>query len=134
AWKDASIRYADLKTVSPEYNTFDRNVVWNGGKAINSAVTLTGPDKGPELMNNAAVLAATETGKVPKGWGWNHKPRKDLKLQAEPENILRVEAATSEDPKNSKVSLHSPSVPVKAGTAYRAKMKLKATHPDMRAS
>jgi len=134
AWKDASIRYADLKSVSPEYNTFDRNLIWNGGKPINTSVTLTGADKGPELMNNAVVLAATEAGKVPKGWGWNHKPRKDLKLQAEPENILRVEAATSEDPKNSKVSLHSPSVPVKAGAAYRVKMKLKATQPDMRAS
>ena len=132
AWKDASIRYADLKTVSPEYNTFDRNLVWNGGKKINTSVTLTGADKGPELMDNAAALAATEAGKVPKGWGWNHKPRKDLKLQAEPENILRVEAATSEDPKNSKVSLHSPAIPVKAGAAYRVRMKLKATQPDMR--
>ncbi len=133
AWKDASLRYADLKTVSAEYNTYDRNLVWNGGKEINTSVTLTGADQGPELLGNSAVLAAAAEGKVPKGWGWNHKPRKDLKLQAEPDNILRVEAATSDDPKNSKVSLHSPSVPVKAGAAYRARMKVKGTLPGMRA-
>ncbi len=134
AWKDASLRYADLKSVSADYNTFDRNVIWNGGKEINTSVVLTGADTGEELMGSAALLAGTPEGKVPKGWGWNHKPRKDLKLQAEPENVLRVETATSEDPKNSKVSLHSPSVPAKAGGAYRAKMKLKGTKPGMRGS
>jgi hypothetical protein len=134
AWKDASVRYADLKSVSPEHNKFNSNLVWNGSKEIRTSVTLTGKDTGPELMGSAALLAATPEGKVPKGWGWNHKPKKILKLQAEPDNILRVEAATSEDPKNTKVSLHSPSMPAKAGGAYRAKMKLKGTKAGMRGS
>ncbi len=134
AWRDASLPYAELKTVSPEYNTFDRNLVWNGGKEIVTTVVLTGADTGPELMGNAAALAAAAEGKVPKGWGWNHKPRKDLKLQAEPDGVLRAEAATSQDPANSKVSLHSPAMPVKAGAAYRTRMMVKATKPGMRAS
>lgn len=133
-WEDASIRYADLKSVSSAFNTFDRNLVWNGGKEINTSVILTGANKGEELMGNATVLTATPEGKVPKGWGWNHKPRRDLKLQAAPENTLLVEAATSDDPKNSKVSLHSPAMPAKAGSVYRATMRVKGTKPGMRAS
>jgi hypothetical protein len=132
AWKDASVRYADLRNASATYNTFDENVIWNGGKPIDTAVILTGDNKGPELAGFAALLAATPEGKTPKGWGWNHKPRKDLKLTAEKDGILRVEAATSEDPKNSKVSLHSPGIPINPGAAYRTRMKVKGTQPDMR--
>jgi hypothetical protein len=134
AWKDASIRYADLRQATPAYNTFDENLVWNGGKEINTAVLLAGEVIGSELLGTDALFAATAAGKTPPGWGWNHKPRKDLKLFIDEEKALHVEAATSEDPKNAKVAVHSPSLPVKTGGAYRAKMKIKGSEPGMRIS
>lgn len=134
AWKDASVRYADLKQASPEYNTFDENLVWNGGKEIDTSVILTGKDVGEEMLNAAEAFGAATDGKPPKGWGWNHKPRKDLKLFADAEKVLHIEAATSEDPKNAKVSVYSPHLPAKAGAAYRTRMKIKGTEPGMRLS
>lgn len=134
AWKDASIRYADLKSVSPAHNTFDQNLVWNGGGPVNTAVIRAGSDTGPELSSHKALMAATPVGAIPKGWGWNHKPRKDLRLAAEDGGILRVESATSRDPNNNKVSLRGPDIPAKPGTTYRTRMKIKATKPGMRAA
>lgn len=133
AWKDPSVRYADLKSVSPAYNTFDQNLVWNGGHTVETAAIQTGPDTGPELSNHAALIASTPEGAIPRGWGWNHKPRKDLKLSAENGGILRIESATGKDPKNSKVSLHSPGIPIQSGAAYRTRMMIKGTRPSMRA-
>jgi hypothetical protein len=97
-------------------------------------VILTGKDTGPELLDAGVAFAAATDGKPPKGWGWNHKPRKDLKLFADADKVLHIEAATSEDPKNAKVSTYSPHLPVKAGAAYRTRMKIKGTEPGMRLS
>jgi len=133
AWKDATTRYVDMRNASNTYNTFDENLVWNGGKPINTAIVHTGGDVGPELSGFSTLMAATPDGKTPKGWGWNHKPRKDLKLLTEAGGVLRIEAATSADPNNSKVSLHSPAIAITPGSAYRARLKVKGTLPDMRA-
>lgn len=134
AWKDPSVRYADLKAVSADYNVFDDNIVWNGGGPVQTTVTLAGADTGPELFGTKALFEETEPGKVPKGWGWNHKPRKDLKLTPDGNGVLAIESAVSDDPKNRKVSVHSPSVEAKPGGVYRLRMKIRATRPEMRIS
>ena len=114
-------------------NTSDYNLVWNGGKPIRTTVSKTGRDTGPDLLAGTSDFTKLEPGKTPKGWGWNHKPRPDLKCAVQ-DGALLVEAATSSDPKNSHACIHGPSIPLKPGAAYRARLTVKGTEPAMNIS
>ena len=130
-WHDPSLRYVDLHDCLPAHNTSDYNLLWNGGEPIRTAVSKVGDDTGPDLLAGTSDFATLPAGKTPRGWGWNHKPRADLKCLVE-DGMLQVEAATSEDPKNSHTCVHGPEVPLKPGGAYRARLKIKGTEPEMR--
>ena len=129
-WHDASIRYADLHDCLPAHNVSDKNLIWNGGKPVRTALSKIGPDTGADLLAGTSDFAKLESGKTPKGWGWNHKPRPDLKLAVQ-DGALLVEAATSADPKNNHTCIHGPNIALKPGAAYRARLKIKGTDPDM---
>ena len=128
-WHHPEVRYVDFRHCSAEHNTSDHNLLWNGGATIRTAVSKAGPDFGDDLLKGGGAFPSTTDGKTPKGWGWNHKPRPELKCLVQ-EGALLVDAGESADPKASHSVVHGPDIPMKAGGAYRARLKFKATDPD----
>ncbi len=132
AWKDASIRYVDFRNVRPEHNEIGQNLIWNGGQAVRTPVSHAGADVGDDLLSGAGFFKETDTGKTPKGWGFNHRANANVKGVVQ-EGALVIDAAAGEDPKNSHTVFHGPNIPMKLGGAYRVRLKVKANGPDLAA-
>ncbi len=131
-WHDPSLRYVDFRYVTAAHNESDYNLLWNGGHPIRTAVSKVGKDSGDDLLAGKGIFAASDEGKTPKGWGWNHKPRKELRCLVQ-DGALLVDAATGDDPKASHSVAHGPDIPIKPGAAYRARLKVRTTEPGMQA-
>jgi hypothetical protein len=126
------IKYGDLRHVSPKWNVIDQNLAWANGHAITTGINQVGPDKsGPPLLTE--TFDAAEPGKTPKGWGFNHRPNKDVQLLTI-DGALRVDCALGEDPKNPKSVFHGPDIPIKPGAAYRLRLRVKSTEPSAKLS
>ncbi|MCB1211017.1 MAG: right-handed parallel beta-helix repeat-containing protein [Verrucomicrobiales bacterium] len=121
------VKYGDLRNVSPRWNTIDSNLAWNDGHPIVTGINQVGPDTGPPLVTETFDAAAD--GKTPRGWGFNHRPNPNVQLLAD-QGALRVDCALSDDPKNPKSVFHGPDVPIKAGAAYRVRLRIKSTEPS----
>jgi len=124
------VKYGDIRNASPKYNTIDYNIAWNSGHPIVTGINQVGPDKGePIVMEN---FDSTEPGKTPKGWGFNHRPNKDVQLVVA-DGALRVDCALGTPP-NPKSVFHGPDVPIKPGAAYRVKLRVKSSEPTAKLS
>jgi hypothetical protein len=125
------VKYGDIRNATPKWNTIDYNLAWNGGHPIVTGINQVGPDKGaPILIENFDTAAP---GKTPKGWGFNHRPNKDVQLVVA-DGALRVDCALGTDPKNPKSVFHGPDVPIKPGAAYRVKLRIRSTEPTAKLS
>lgn len=126
------IKYGDLRHVSPKWNVIDQNIAWANGHAITTGINKVGPDKpGAPLLTE--TFDAAESGKTPKGWGFNHRPNKDVQLIAA-DGALRADCALGEDPKNPKTVFHGPDIPITPGAAYRMRLRVKSTDPTAKLS
>ncbi|MDB6006818.1 MAG: hypothetical protein JWR15_3805 [Prosthecobacter sp.] len=125
------VKYGDIRNASPKWNTIDYNIAWNSGHPIVTGINQVGPDKGAPLVTETFDTA--EPGKTPKGWGFNHRPNKDVNLVVA-DGALRVDCALGIDPKNPKSVFHGPDVPIKPGAAYRVKLRVKSTEPTAKIS
>lgn len=123
------VKYGDIRNCSPKWNTIDYNIAWNSGHPVVTGINKVGPDKGAPLVTESFDTA--ESGKTPKGWGFNHRPNQDVKLVAA-DGALRADCAIGEDPKNPKTVFHGPDVPIKPGAAYRVRLRVKSTEPTAR--
>lgn len=124
------VKYGDIRNASPKYNTLDYNLAWNGGNPIVTGINQVGPDKGaPIVSENFDDLDA---GKTPPGWGFNHRPNKDVQLMVA-DGALRVDCALGTPP-NPKSVFHSPDVPIKPGAAYRMRLRVKSSEPTAKIS
>ena len=126
------IKYGDLRNVSPKWNVIDQNLAWANGHPVTTGINKVGPDKpgAPLLTEN---FDTAETGKTPKGWGFNHRPNKDVQLVAA-DGALRADCALGEDPKNPKTVFHGPDIPITPGAAYRMRLRVKSTEPTAKMS
>lgn len=126
------IKYGDLRHVSPKWNIIDQNLAWANGHPITTGINKTGPDKpGEPLLSE--TFDTTEPGKTPKGWGFNHRPNKDVQLIVA-DGALRVDCALGSDPGNPKSVFHGPDVPIKPGAAYRVRLRVRSTEPTAKLS
>ncbi len=125
------VKYGDIRNATPKWNTIDYNLAWNSGHPIVTGINQVGPDKGAPIITE--TFDSTEPGKTPKGWGFNHKPNKDVQLVVA-DGALRVDCALGTDPKNPKSVFHGPDVLVKPGAAYRVKLRVKSTEPTAKIS
>jgi len=126
------IKYGDLRHVSPKWNVIDQNLAWANGHAITTGINKVGPDKpGASLLTE--TFDAAESGKTPKGWGFNHRPNKDVQLVVA-DGALRVDCALGTDPGNPKSVFHGPDSPIKPGAAYRMRLRVKSTEPTAKLS
>jgi hypothetical protein len=126
------IKYGDLRHVSPKWNVIDQNLAWANGHPITTGINKVGPDKpGAPLLTE--TFDAAESGKTPKGWGFNHRPNKDVQLIAA-DGALRADCALGEDPKNPKTVFHGPDIPITPGAAYRMRLRVKSTDPTAKLS
>jgi hypothetical protein len=126
------IKYGDLRHVSPKWNVIDQNLAWANGHPITTGINKVGPDKpGPPLLTETFETA--ETGKTPKGWGFNHRPNKNVQLVVA-NGALRVDCALGTDPGNPKSVFHGPDVPITPGAAYRVRLRVKSTEPTAKLS
>jgi hypothetical protein len=125
------VKYGDIRNATPKWNTIDYNIAWNSGHPIVTGINQVGPDKGAPLATENFDTVAP--GKTPPGWGFNHRPNKDVQLVVA-DGALRVDCALGTDPKNPKSVFHSPDVPIKPGAAYRVKLRVKSTEPSAKIS
>ena len=125
------VKYGDIRNATPKWNTIDYNIAWNSGHPIVTGINQVGPDKGAPLVTE--TFDSAEPGKTPKGWGFNHRPNKDVQLVVA-DGALRVDCALGTDPKNPKSVFHGPDVPIKPGAAYRVKLRVKSTEPTAKIS
>lgn len=122
------VKYGDLRNISPKYNTIDENLAWNGDHPVVTGINKVGPDIGEPLLVESFVKA--EAGKTPVGWGFNHKPA-GVALVAVGE-ALRADCGPDTDPKNAHTVFHSPNLPIKPGSAYRVRLRIKSSEPASR--
>lgn len=125
------VKYGDLRHCSPKYNTIDENLAWANGLPITTGINKVGPDKGEPVFQDS--FDSTEAGKTPKGWGFNHRPSKDVQLVVA-DGALRCDCVISQDPKNPKSVFHGPDIPMKPGAAYRVRLRVRTTEPKARLS
>lgn len=125
------VKYGDIRNATPKWNTIDYNLAWNGGHPIVTGINQVGPDKGEPIISE--TFESATPGKTPKGWGFNHRPNKDVQLIVA-DGALRVDCALGTDPKNPKSVFHGPDVPIKPGAAYRVKLRVKSTEPSAKIS
>lgn len=133
AWTQPELRYVDLRNCLPAHNVCDHNLVWNGGQPIRTAVAKVGPDRGNDLLAGGGRFDEVAEGVAPKGWGWNHRPRKEL-MSVVKGGALVTDGAIGQDPKNPHTVIHSPYAPFKAGGAFRARFQVRSTAPEARVS
>ncbi|MBB5031160.1 right-handed parallel beta-helix repeat-containing protein [Prosthecobacter vanneervenii] len=124
------VKYGDIRNASPKYNTLDYNLAWNGGHPIVTGINQVGPDKGAPIVSEN--FDGLDAGKTPPGWGFNHRPNKDVQLVVA-EGALRVDCALGTPP-NPKSVFHSPDVPIKPGAAYRVRLRVKSSEPTAKIS
>lgn len=126
------VKYGDIRHATAKWNTIDHNLAWNGSHPVVTGVNKVGPDKpGAPLL--AETFDTTEPGKTPKGWGFNHRPNKDVQLVVA-DGALRVDCALGSDPGNPKSVFHGPDVPIKPGAAYRVRLRVRSTEPTAKLS
>lgn len=128
---EPGVKYGDLRNCSPKWNTIDYNLAWNSGHPVVTGVNKVGPDKGEPLM--VEHFDSSEGGKLPKGWGFNHRPNKDVQMSVA-DGALGVDCALSDDPKNPKSVFHGPDLPIKPGGAYRVRLRVRSSEPSMQIS
>ena len=105
------VKYGDIRHATAKWNTIDHNLAWNGSHPVVTGINKVGPDKpGAPLLSETFDTA--EPGKTPKGWGFNHRPNKNVQLVAA-EGALRADCALGSDPGNPKTVLHGPAIPIK---------------------
>ncbi len=126
------IKYGDLRNCSAKWNLIDHNLAWGNGHPITTGINKVGPDK-PGVPLLMETFDSSEAGKTPKGWGFNHRPNKDVQLIVQ-DGALRADCVISQDPKNPKTVFHGPDLPIKPGAAYRVKLRLKSTEPAAKVS
>lgn len=124
------VKYGDIRNASPKYNTLDYNLAWNGGHPIVTGINQVGPDKGAPIVSEN--FDGLDAGKTPPGWGFNHRPNKDVNLVVV-DGALRVDCALGTPP-NPKSVFHSPDVPIKPGAAYRVRLRVKSSEPTAKIS
>lgn len=125
-------KYGDIRHASPKWNTLDYNLAWNNGHPIVTGINEVGADKdGPPVYTENFDAAAA--GKTPKGWGFNHKPNKEVQLVTA-DGALRVDCALGQDPKNPKSVFHGPDIPIKPGAAYRVRLRIRSSEPTAQIS
>ena len=123
----AGVKYGDIRHASAKWNTIDHNLAWNGSHPVVTGINKVGPDKPgePLLTENFDRVA---NGKTISGWGFNHRPNKDVQLVGA-DGALRVDCAFGTEPGNTKTVFHGPDVPIKPGAAYRVRLRVKSTEP-----
>lgn len=132
-WHDASRRYVDYRHVTAEHNVSDHNLIWNGGQPIRTPVSHAGKDMGEDVLQGEGTFKDADKGKTPKGWGFNSKPQPETKCIVQ-DGALATTASSGPDPKNSHTVIHSPPMLMKPGASYRARLQVKGSEPDMKAS
>ncbi len=126
------VKYGDIRNATPKWNSIDHNLAWNNGHPIVTGINKVGPDKaGEPLLVEDFDKAAP--GKLPKGWGFNHRPNPNVQLVTT-DGALRIDCALSQDPKNPKSVFHGPDVTIKPGAAYRVKLRVKSSEPTAKLS
>jgi hypothetical protein len=126
------VKYGDIRHATAKWNTIDHNLAWNGGHPVVTGVNKVGPDKpGAPLLTE--TFDSAEPGKTPKGWGFNHRPNKDVQLVVA-DGALRADCALGTDPGNPKTVFHGPDIPIKPGAAYRIRLRIRSTEPTAKLS
>ncbi|MBE7497046.1 MAG: right-handed parallel beta-helix repeat-containing protein [Verrucomicrobiaceae bacterium] len=126
------VKYGDIRHATAKWNTIDHNLAWNGGHPVVTGVNKVGPDKpGAPLLTE--TFDTTEPGKLPKGWGFNHRPNKDVQLVVA-DGALRADCALGTDPGNPKTVFHGPDITIKPGAAYRMRLRIRSTEPTAKLS
>jgi hypothetical protein len=75
------VKYGDLRNCSSRWNVIDDNLAWADGHPVTTGISKAGSDKpGAPLLDETFDSAAP--GKTPVGWGFNHRPNKDVQLVA----------------------------------------------------
>jgi hypothetical protein len=120
----AGVKYGDLRNVSPKWNTIDYNLAWNGEHPLMTGLSAVGQDIGEPLLNES--FDQVEVGKTLKGWGFNAMPNKTVRCIAA-DGALVADCATSSDRKNSHTTFHGPHLPIKQGSSYRVKLRVKSS-------
>ena len=120
------VKYGDLRHCTPKWNTIDENIVWNGGHPIATGLTAIGADIGDDLLKGDGRFDNAPAGQTPKGWGFNHRPTKDVNGVVA-DGALKVNCGTSADPKNNHTVFHGPDLPFKPGAAYRVKFRARSS-------
>lgn len=126
------VKYGDIRNATPKWNTIDHNLAWNGSHPVVTGINKVGPDKPGEPLLNENFDTA-EPGKTPKSWGFNHRPNKNVQLVAA-EGALRADCALGTEPGNPKTVFHGPDIPIKPGSAYRMRLRVKSTEPTAKMS
>ncbi|MBL9180110.1 MAG: right-handed parallel beta-helix repeat-containing protein [Verrucomicrobiaceae bacterium] len=127
------VQYGDLRHCSAKWNVIDQNLAWAGaGHTIRTGINKSGPDKpGAPLLSE--TFDNVEPGKTPKGWGFNHRPNKDVQLVVS-DGALRADCALGSDPGNPKTVFHGPDIAIKPGAACRVRLRVKTTGPGAKLS
>ncbi|MDB6138968.1 MAG: hypothetical protein JWO94_2040, partial [Verrucomicrobiaceae bacterium] len=128
---EAGVKYADLRNISPKWNTIDENLAWNGGHPVVTGINKMGPDKGGPLVTE--TFGHLKNGETPKGWGFNSRPNTNVHCEVR-DGLLVVDSATSADPKNNHTVFHGPDLAMKPGAAYRAHLRMKSSEPKSQVS
>jgi hypothetical protein len=117
-------KYGDLRHVTSHWNTIDQNLTWNGGQPIRTGIIRTGKVIGEPVF--VEDFSATPPGKVPTGWGFNHRPAPTVQM-AVTDGVLQADSLRSADPRNTHTVFHGPNLPLRPGSAYRIKLRAKTT-------
>ncbi len=126
------VKYGDIRHATAKWNTLDHNLAWNGSHPVVTGINKVGPDKPgePLLTENFDRVA---NGNTIKGWGFNHRPNKDVQLVGA-DGALRADCALGTDPGNPKTVFHGPDIPITPGAAYRMRLRVKSTEPTAKLS
>jgi hypothetical protein len=126
------VKYGDIRHATAKWNTIDHNLAWNGSHPVVTGINKVGPDKPgePLLTENFDRVA---NGNTIKGWGFNHRPNKNVQLVVA-EGALRADCALGTDPGNPKTVFHGPDIPIKPGAAYRMRLRIRSTEPTAKLS
>jgi Right handed beta helix region len=125
------IKYSDLRSCSAQWNVINHNLAWASGHPVVTGINKVGADKGDALL--IETFDGLANGKLPKGWGFNHRAKPTVQL-AVMDGVLHADMATSNDPRNAKTVFHGQDVPIRPGAAYRMKLRIKSTLPSARVS
>ncbi len=123
---EPGVKYADLRNISPKWNTIDENLAWNGDHPVVTGINKVGPDK-PEVLASEN-FDSTKEGTTPKGWGFNSRPTPAVNCVVK-DGALVVDSGTSSVPGNNHTVFHGPDIAMKFGSAYRVRLRAKSSDP-----